>query len=164
MIHLHHSDIRTNIVASCLCLANQAESNYICKWGRAGKWPLLSLSLLSQLLTHPCAAAGNFQIGPLYLPLMKVVVAADERGSPKRAKKRGAGTGVEGKITKGLVRPARGNLRLCSRQVGGDERGLSQDSRPPLTCWSFGPCPALARFFPGCQVLTLCCRISLLFG
>ena len=49
-------------------------------------------------------------------------------------------------MTKGLVGPARGNLRLCSRQLGCDEGGLSQDSRPPLT-WSFGPCPALSPFF-----------------
>ena len=46
----------------------------------------LSLCLLSHLLTHP-GAAGNFQIGPLCLPLMKVVAAADERGNPKRPQK-----------------------------------------------------------------------------
>ena len=58
---------------------------------KARKWLSLSLSLclLRHLLTHPCAA-GNFQIGPLYLPLMKVVAAADERGKPKSLKKGGA--------------------------------------------------------------------------
>ena len=48
----------------------------------------LSLCLLSHLLTHP-GAAGNFQIGPLCLPLMKVVAAADERGNPKKTPKGG---------------------------------------------------------------------------
>ena len=107
----------------------------------------LSLCLLSHLLTHP-GAAGNFQIGPLCLPLMKVVAAADERGNPKKDPKRGM-TGVEVKITRVLVGPAQGNLRLCSnRQVGRNEGGLSQDSRPPLT-WSFRP--ALSRFFEPVQ-------------
>ena len=50
----------------------------------------LSLSLLSHLLTHPFAA-GNFQIGPLYLPLMKVAAAEDERGSPPKKPKRELG-------------------------------------------------------------------------
>ena len=47
----------------------------------------------------PLCAAGNFQIGPLYLPLMKVVAAADERLRPKRPEKgadRSGGKNYEG--------------------------------------------------------------------
>ena len=58
-------------------------------------------------------------------------------------------TGVEVKITRVLVGPAQGNLRLCSnRQVGRNEGGLSRDSRPPsldlLQLRALPPCLVLA--------------------